>query len=40
MDEIFVQPKCPVCGTVLRNVKSGYVCIPCNAAYVGDVGSR
>lgn len=37
--DIGAQPKCPTCGTVLRDVKGGYVCIECNMAYVGDVGT-
>lgn len=34
VEEAFeVQPKCPECGTVLRDVARGYVCMSCNAAY-------
>lgn len=41
MDELDLgmQPHCPTCGTVLRDVKGGYVCIECNLAHVGDVRS-
>ncbi|GGD76702.1 hypothetical protein GCM10007269_19580 [Microbacterium murale] len=32
-DQFAMQPKCPRCGTVLRDVKGGYVCVACNEAY-------
>lgn len=33
LDQFALQPKCPECGTVLRDVKNGWVCVSCNEAY-------
>lgn len=35
-----VQPTCPKCGTVFRDVKGGYVCVTCNQAYLPSVSAR
>lgn len=34
------QPTCPKCGTVLRDAKTGYVCVECNQAYLPNVPAR
>lgn len=35
--DVASQPTCPSCGTVLREIRGGYVCRECNQAYVGDI---
>lgn len=34
MDEFLAQPKCPECGTVLRDVPRGYECRECELIYL------
>ena len=38
MDE-FTQPRCPHCGTVLRDVRGGYECGSCELRFLPNVDS-